>query len=429
MIRQNFYQLKNRITSSSFVLDSFWALLGSLFSKGSGLISSIFIARFLGSEIFGNYGMIKNLIMSTTIFSTFGLAYTATKFISENRNNKFGLLKLTKLLFKICLFFGLIFGGMIFFFGDFISVNILNSTLLKEPIKIAAVIIIFTAISSTQTGVIAGLGSFKNLAKFNIPLGIATVLISVLLSYYYGISGAIYALLFIQLITIFFYYRVIILSINKLESSQDSAIEIGIPTVVKESLPIALQEGVYSILYFLNFWIVINFSSYSELGIYSASMQWYAIILFIPGILRNVILSHLAKPNSVGNGKKRIVEKTALFNLLITAIPTVILIIISPFIISFYGDSFAQMRPVLIVGLIASIFSAIGNVYSQAFIASGQTWELFFTRLFRDAGITIVSYLLIINSNGESAAFYLSCSLLLFHLISIIIMYKRIKYD
>ena len=54
--------LKRRLLNSKLFKDSTWALLGSVLGKGLSLVAGIAVARFLGKEIYGEYGMIKNTL-------------------------------------------------------------------------------------------------------------------------------------------------------------------------------------------------------------------------------------------------------------------------------------------------------------------------------------------------------------------------------
>ena len=83
-MKQLIYQLRK----SSLMRDSFWALLGNVLGKGLALVAGIAVARFLGSEEYGEYGMIRNNLTMIAIFSSLGLGYTATKFIAECKGNK-----------------------------------------------------------------------------------------------------------------------------------------------------------------------------------------------------------------------------------------------------------------------------------------------------------------------------------------------------
>lgn len=52
--------------------DSFWALLGNLIGKGLPFVAGIFVARLLGSESYGEFGLIKSSLISIALFSSLG---------------------------------------------------------------------------------------------------------------------------------------------------------------------------------------------------------------------------------------------------------------------------------------------------------------------------------------------------------------------
>ena len=81
-----FINIYNRLKGSDLAKDSFWALFGNFIGKGLSLIAGIAVARFLGSEVYGEYGIIKSTLIMIAIFSSFGLGITATKFIAETKD-------------------------------------------------------------------------------------------------------------------------------------------------------------------------------------------------------------------------------------------------------------------------------------------------------------------------------------------------------
>lgn len=68
---------------NSLFVDSIWALTGNAVGKLCALIAGIFVARFLGRDIYGEYSVIRNTLFVIAVFSTLGLGYSATKFIAE----------------------------------------------------------------------------------------------------------------------------------------------------------------------------------------------------------------------------------------------------------------------------------------------------------------------------------------------------------
>ena len=63
----------------------FWLLCGTVVSKALWLLASILVARMLGKETFGEFGIIRSTVEMFGVFAGFGLGLTATKYIAEFR--------------------------------------------------------------------------------------------------------------------------------------------------------------------------------------------------------------------------------------------------------------------------------------------------------------------------------------------------------
>ena len=84
----NVQKLHKRLINSRLVNDSFWAIFGNVLGKGLSLLTVIIIARILGKEIYGEFGIVHGTIASILIFTNFGLNYTSTKYIAEYHTSK-----------------------------------------------------------------------------------------------------------------------------------------------------------------------------------------------------------------------------------------------------------------------------------------------------------------------------------------------------
>ena len=91
-------ELVEKIHRNSLAKDAFWAMIGSVLGKGLSLLAGILVARFLGKELFGQYGIIKNTLVNVAVFSTLGLGYTGTRYISkcyhERQEDVFDIIKI-----------------------------------------------------------------------------------------------------------------------------------------------------------------------------------------------------------------------------------------------------------------------------------------------------------------------------------------------
>ena len=145
--------------------DSFWALLGNLIGKGLPFVAGIFVARLLGSESYGEFGLIKSSLISIALFSSFGLGITATKFIAEVVDiNQQSAKHIEKICNIITLISSTILAIVVLIFANPIAV-ILKAPHLTTILRLSTIAIVFNAVNTTQTGVLAGLRAFKTIAK------------------------------------------------------------------------------------------------------------------------------------------------------------------------------------------------------------------------------------------------------------------------
>lgn len=413
--------IKNQISRSNLAKDSFWAVFGNVAAKGLSMIAMIIIARILGKNDFGEYGIIKSTLISIGILSSFGLGYTATKFIAQHRINQPELINyIIKVSYHITLSVSGLFFLIVFLFTKQIVNYMFDNPELLYSLRISAVFLLFNSLVITQIGILAGFGDFKTIAKINTIIGIFSITIGIALTYFYSLNGALIALVLIQVLNFYLNHRAINKIRKKLpKKTQNRSLY---KEVLKFSFPVALQEAAYSILGWLTGILLIKLSTYSELGLYTAAMQWSAIVLFIPGILRNVILSHLA--GALDNEKKhlKILKLILILNLTITLTIAVFVFIFSDLISSFYGSNFDGFKVVLNIVVFTTVFSSLSNVYSQAYMSKNKNWLMLLFRIIRDGTILILAYFLIINNNGIDGASDLALSNLFANLLFLVLM-------
>lgn len=423
---QSIKELKIRLYQSRFFKDSFWALTGNVLNKGLALLAGVVIARFLGKEAYGEYGMIKNTLLYIAVFSTFGLGFTATKVVAQTKDNIYRLCVIYRASTIISLSFS---GGMAIFV--FVFSHQLASYLevpdISTILKYTAITIVLNSLVTVQIGVMAGLKKFKDIAKVNFVVGLLTFVFSITLTYYYSLEGAVFALLITNFLNCLFNQSVI--QKAKLTSLKTSMAELKkeVKSLIRFSTPIAIQESTYSVTYWLSILLLVKLSDYGELGLYSAAIQWSGAILFIPSVLQNVILSYLSE--STGSGDhRRLLKRMLAINLVITFIPFVFVLAFSNLIVSFYGAGYEGLWSVLIVSVATTVVRCLVQVYVQEYIAIGKTWMLCLIRLVRDIVSLGVAAVLILQLR-ERAAYLYSCSVFVAQTICCIILavYHRKK--
>ena len=397
--------LTSKLKNSSLFKDSFWALLGSVLGKGLSLLAGILVARFLGKEMYGQYGLIKNTLFSIAVFSTLGLGYTGTRYIAKSfADNKGEIKHIIKIIYTITLIASGVVALCVLVFAEPIAV-FLKAPDMDNALRLTSVIVIFNAINTTQIGILSGFKEFKEIAKNNTYAGIVTFVSSGVLAYYWGFEGALVALL----ISMLFNAIINFYSTNKvLKTIPPTLSEEATSTkeIMSFSIPIALQESMYTFVNLASSYLMIFYGGYGEMGILSAAAQWGSVMLFIPGVMKNVMLSYFSSTESTTFLRK----KMLLINGGCTIVPWIFILVFSRFISSFYGDSYTNLYLVLVVTCAQSVFSSISSVIVYEFVSRGKNWQMFFLRFGRDSLAILLSWWCLANINTIQASILSSSS-------------------
>lgn len=411
-------KLITQIRSSKIFQDSTWAVLGSAVSKAAAMVVGIIIARLLGVEAFGEYGMVKSTLFYIAVFSTFGLGSTSTRYMALCPQDDYqAVVKIIRNSITITLMTSSVMAVLLFIFAGVIT----TEPHLVAILRYTALIVVFNAINTTQIGLLSGLKLFKAIATNNALSGLATFIMGPLLTLYWGLNGAVLSLFtatvfqcILNHIAISKYLRSI--AGKAAEQSQESE-HTSLSSLFLFSLPIALQECVYASASWIRVMMVTTLASYSQLGLYTATNQCHLIIIFIPGVLRSVILSHLS--STMGDAKQHSKTLTTMLktNLICTLIPAVGIAVLSPVIETIYGESFAGLVPVLIVTAVVSIFESISDTYVQEFITHGKNWIVLCGYVIRNYGSLLIALPLLLNYGAEHGAFMAYSAILITQIV------------
>lgn len=419
-----------KIKNNPLVKDGFWAVGGSVILRGLSMLSGIILARFLGSSDYGAFTTLKGFLLTITIFSTLGIGYTATKFFAQYiNNNESFFYSLYKYLVKLTFGFSLIIGVILFFISSIFAQNFLKEESLDIPVKILAISIIFNAVSFSQIGVISGLKKFKELSFLNLIIGIISFIVTLGLTYFFGFYGSVYSLLIVSILNFLFNEIFLRRVLIKPQFNSEVIDEKLKKDIIKESIPIALQEISYSVTSWISPILLIKYSSYSDVANYNIVMQWNAIILFIPGALRNVVLSHLSISNNEISKRNKVLNQTILLNLIMTLIPAFIIYLARNFIADIYGENYINITELIGIAVFITIPLSISNIYSQAFMSVGKNWLMLIIRTLRDLSILLV-FLIFVNRFTLMSSKSMLFSALIINSLSTLLfiaIYKKMK--
>lgn len=354
-----------------------WTFTGTAFAKLIVLIAGILCARILGKELYGEFGMVRSTINMFVALGTAGLGMTATKYISEYREEqKERTVSIYLLTNSFAVITGVIITLVILILADFLAETTLKAPHLADSLKVGAVLLFVTVLNGAQNGTLSGFENFKSIAINTFVASIFETIFMLFGAYYYGVFGAIlgYGIGFISL------YITNHIAIKRLFKKQ--GIEVSrkffnredLSLLYKFSLPAMLSSLIIAPTYWIVRTLLVNSSGFGELAIYEAAEQWRIIILFIPSAVGQIVLPILS---SLVNGSAKTYWKVLYLNMIINFVVTLILVVgISMFsnsIMQAYGDDFNDIYT-LIVLCSSAIFAAISNVVGAAIASRAKMW-------------------------------------------------------
>ena len=405
--RVSLHTFCERLKSSDLFKDSFWALAGSALGKGLSLLAGIAVARFLGKEVYGEYGTIRTTLFYIAIVSTFGFGYTATKFVADYISEKPEKLKsLVWTFLKITL----VFSGLL---------------ALVQIIFAASIALFIVGPSASISGIntiLSGFKKFKETAKINIYTGFVVFIGSIIMTWFWGLTGALGALMLSFVVQVILNQIIIRHALTQYNSNEKVS-RSEIYSMLGFSIPVALQESLYTIVHWIGLLLLIHFANYGEVGLSSAAALWQSVVIFVPAMLKNVMFSYL----SSSDNHSSLINKLLLVNFLSSLLPVSIVILFSGFISSFYGVSFVGLPKVLNISAAAALFICLSEVYCYEFISRGKPWIVFIARLVRDMFILILTYIILQQIN-ESQAYWFALISLIANGIFLILLHLRYRY-
>ncbi|MCK4627836.1 MAG: oligosaccharide flippase family protein [Sedimentisphaerales bacterium] len=386
----------------------FWSMAGSVISRGLMLCATVLVARMLGKTGYGELGMIQSTVGIFGVFAGFGLGITATKHVAEFRQSdpaRAGrIIGLSEL-------FAMLTGGLLslvlFVFAPWLAEHTINATHLAGVLRIGALILFISALNGAQTGALAGFEAFKTIAHVNLFVGLISFPILVSGAYFGGLTGAVWALainLGVNWLLNHLALRKEMRRYRILFTFRDCSREW--PVLWKFSLPAVLAGSMTGpVNWACNAMLVNRPDGYGEMGVYSAANQWYAVLMFLPGILGSVVLPVLSDQLGQDNTKQsmRILVLAIKMNLLIVTPLVLIASIASPYIMSLYGEGFIDCWPTLVVVLMTTGLIAVQTPVGQMIAASGRMWIGFAMNMGWSL-IFIVSTLLLVDHGSIGLA-------------------------
>jgi O-antigen/teichoic acid export membrane protein len=352
-------KIRNSSTKQRIISGTFWSFVATLFLRGSNLVAYILIARIIGKESFGEFGILQNTINMLSIFAGFGLGLTNIKFIAQYKKiNKDKVAKIIAISNIFALAFGLLATAALYFSSDWLSNSILNSKSLSYYLKILAPSIIFIGMQGVQNGVFSGFERFKYLALTSLINSILSFPVLYLSTYFFHLDGLVWGMLINSIVQwgIGKIFVIKVMHSEKVKTIYNDLIsELRIIWIF--SLPAVINSLLVTPVSWISNSLLVNQpNGYSEMGIYNAANQWFNLLLILPSIIGNISVILLSEKSNENDNGKMYVKKMIFITSIIGGSLIGFTILFSNYIMSFYGTDFSNNGLVLTLLLITAFF-------------------------------------------------------------------------
>lgn len=426
------HNIRNRINRSDIarrmISGLSWSLMCTVIARSIVLLSGIAVARVLGQELYGEFGMAKSTLNMLLIFGGAGLGVTATKHIAEYRKDnpqKTSIIYLVTNIFAI--FVAIIVTVLVFLFAELLSVDLLERESLIDSMKAVAVILFFLIINIAQDGVLLGFEDFKS-KSINSLIGFVLQSLAMIVgSYYLGVLGAVigYGLGF-----------VVIMMLNK-RSIQINFKKIGVKHHLSSlkksdfsilytySLPAAISSMLAGPTYWVVRTILVKHTDFSELAIYDVADQWRMFVLFIPATISHIVLPILSSISETNKAQfKKVLYYNVLINFGIAFAIALVMCLFSSFIVAFYGKGFTDNVPFIIM-TVSSVFTSVSTILAVSISSKAKMWVWCGFNILWSAIAIISSYFFVIMGMGATGA---SLAILLSFIVHTLLQYIYIHH-
>ncbi len=334
----------------------------------SGAVITVSLGRLLGPSLFGQYGILFAVATLLNLLLIPGMTQTISKFIAENVSHGKQLAD-SILLTQI----GVGIAVSILYFGlTYPLAFLLRDPSLLPFLQLLTPLAFLHAVAAAYAGYVNGIGRFDIQAIQNLLYALFRPLTTLILAYYFLLTGAAWALVITSALLVSYYAASVRLTPRKSMSVQ---------MVYRFALPMTLFSLLITL--FLNvdlFMIKALLGDNAQAGYYTAA----SLIARIPYFLFT-ILGLMLMPAIAGTQREKVrpFVKSALRYVLIFAIPSSVALFVTatPAATLLYRSEYAQAGPALAVlslGMLALtlsyllgiVISALGRPYLPAFIVA-----------------------------------------------------------
>ncbi|MGJ7546067.1 oligosaccharide flippase family protein [Variovorax sp. LT1R16] len=366
------------MTTAVLARSAFWTLLSHLLSRGAVMAAAIVLARSLNANDFAAYSYFQLSVSVLSAYASLGLGVAASRFFAEIEVSERDEFPPVLTLWTLSIFLAV----AVFFVILLLPSSLLSSNL-AIPKWMFAIGVMVYVLQIVPSGAILGLEKYKDAAKISAMSGVF-VLSGVLIASSESSPWIAIAALIGGAAVQFLGESVIVF--RSVPRNVWRFIRVRFLPDLRAILKLAGPMLGVSLLAASGTWILGRFllsggNGTAEFSMYSIGLQWFSLVLLLPGMVSRVILPRIVRAStSPGGGVQKLTRQAAGLAALTAGGIALVGILLSSYIAKLYGPLYAERYGVLAAFLIAGALSSVVNTIGNAIVGrNGQKVWLFLT--------------------------------------------------
>ena len=344
--------------------------------------SSFFLARILGQQGFGEYGVINSTTAMISGMAGFGIGTTIIKYVAELREkNPARAGRILALSTVVTTASAALYGGVFVIFAPWLAARTLAAPHLAPMLQISAITVALGVVNSVQICSLAGCEAFRASSAINIVSAITQTVLVLIGAWFWQLHGTVLALAVSMVISGVVTRWCVAKELKRFNITlvwREAWSEWRV--LVRYSLPTFLSGmAAGPVVWGCNALLANQPNGYAQLGIYNAANQWQTAIQFLPGLMGTALLPVMSERygNGDAQGGVRVMKGMMGVTALIVMPLTLLICVIGPWIMRGYGASFVSGYWVLVLSVVTAALLAVMTPVGQYLAACGRMWTAF----------------------------------------------------
>lgn len=355
-----------------------WNILGGAASRLISLVGSFWVARALGKDGLGELGIVLSTFATVSVFASFGLGMTATRFISmlrEAEPRRAGRIATIAPLVAISI--ALILSTAILLFTPYLSSAVLNAPQIAPYLRLAIPLLVLGAFQESAQGILSGLEAFRALAQASALAGLFQAFGMIWGAVQGGLTGCLVGFVSGTALGAIVTGWVLARQVrwHRLPLGLEGSIR-EIQQLWRFALPAVMVGGVVMLA---NWWggvlLMRSPNGSEQMGVFTAANQWRMAILYVPSLVATAGLPVLTTLWKGGGAEYvRVIQLKILIGFATSSLVALPVMLASNLIFAGYGKAFVGDAAVLVLLSAAAILASTSNMVGQSIVGEGRMW-------------------------------------------------------